>query len=119
LELENGEKFIFGNEWINKFDNSEKLFNINHNTWVYDKNNIFNNILITEILIDEYNEIYIKLENDVIIYHSIDYGDKLYIEKYSEVFDRKGNLREDEIIISEKPFNKKKSFWHYFKHFWY
>lgn len=49
--------------------------------------------MISDIVLDEYEDIYIKLENDVLIYHTTEYGDELLFDEYSKVFDESGKLR--------------------------
>lgn len=93
LELENGERYRFGNDWIDKWDESEKLIEVTHLNWGIKKNTEFNNIKISDLIIDGNHDIYIKLENDILIYHTIDYGDKLFFNKYSELFDSNGKLK--------------------------
>jgi len=101
FELENGNKYRFGNEWIDEWDESEKLSEVTHENWGIKKSIKFNNILISDIVIDEYDDVYIKLENDVLIYHTIDYGDKLFFDKYSDLFDSNGKLIEESIFTND------------------
>ncbi len=95
LQLENGKKYSFSNDWIYEWNSSEPLKEVTHKNWGIEKNLRFKKIIISDILVDELNDIYIKLENDVVIYHTIDYGDKLFFKKYSDLFDSKGNLKEE------------------------
>ncbi|WP_299442993.1 hypothetical protein [uncultured Aquimarina sp.] len=78
LELENGEKYRFGNDWIDKWDESEKLMEVTHLNWGIKKSTKYNSLRISDLIIDEHNDVYIKLENEALIYHTIDYGDKLF-----------------------------------------
>ena len=75
FELENGKKYLFGNDWIHEWDKSEKLIEVTHENWGIEKNIKFNDILISDIIVDDYDDVYIKLENGVLIYHTMDYGD--------------------------------------------
>jgi len=96
LELENGECFALGENWIEKYTNGkEKLTEITHQNWIIDKEIIYKGKSITDILTDEYGAIYIKLENDILIFHNIDYGDDLLFKKYEEVFDNNDKLTQD------------------------
>lgn len=85
IEIENNKKYIFGNDWIDKWDNSEKLSAITHNKWGIKKSIKFKNEVITNILFDDCNDIYFLLANKTIFYHNIDYGDKLFFDNYSNI----------------------------------
>jgi hypothetical protein len=95
LEIETGKKYRFGKDWISEWDNTEELNEVTHENWRIPRDITYRNIKISDIIIDEHDEIYIALENDVLIYHSIDYGDKLFFEHYSTIFDNNGKLLED------------------------
>jgi hypothetical protein len=95
LELENGKKYCFGNDWIDEWDNSKPLNEVTYKNWQIEKNLRYKNVYISDIIVDELNDVYIKLENNVIIHHTIDYGDNLFFNKYSDLFDSNGKLKED------------------------
>ena len=90
LEIENGKKYRFGNDWIDEWDESEKLIEVTHENWRISENIKFKNIKISEIILDDHNDIYIKLENDILLYHTMDYGDGLFFDEYSNMFDSNG-----------------------------
>ncbi|MGY3794036.1 hypothetical protein [Aquimarina sp. 433] len=101
LELENGEKYRFGNDWIDEWDESEKLMEVTHQNWEIKKNTKFHDLEISDLIIDEYHDVYIKLENEVLVYHKIDYGDKLFFDKYSKLFDSNGKLKSKNTIANK------------------
>ena len=129
LELENGKKYRFGNDWINKWDESERLSEVTHKNWNIEKSKKFNNVRISDIIIDDYDEIYIKLENGILIYHTMDYGDQLFFDKYSDLFNSDGKLIEENTTANnnhitmanevqpEKSINKS-NFWSKLKNIW-
>ena len=90
LELKNGQRFIFDNDWIDTWDASEPLFEVTHQNWHISNTIIFNNRIITDIILDQHKDLYIKLDNDVLIYHTTAYGDGLFIESFKKVFGKKG-----------------------------
>ena len=89
LELENNLKYDFGNNWISKWTDSEPLYEVTHENWGINKNIEYNNVIISDLIIDDEDDIYIKLKNDVVIYHTIDYGDGLYFNQFSDLFNVK------------------------------
>ncbi|WP_298760979.1 hypothetical protein [uncultured Psychroserpens sp.] len=96
LETEDKKKYCFGNDWITKWDANEHLYEVTHENWRIPRNIKYRNIAIIDILIDDDDEIYIRLENDVLIYHTMDYGDKLFFDEYSTLFDKNGKLLNEE-----------------------
>ena len=45
-----------------------------------------------ELIIDESEFVYMKLQNGLLVSHLHDFGSELNIEKYSDVFDENGRL---------------------------
>lgn len=84
LELEDGNKFVFGNDWIADWDNSEALTAVTHESWHIEPDVTFSGQLITEILSNSVDEAFIRLENNSVIYHTNFYGDQLFIEAFEE-----------------------------------
>jgi len=110
LELENNKKYQFGNDWIEIWEDSAELKEVTHKNWEVKRNIKFNNIGISDLIVGENNDVYIKLENDVLIYHTIDYGDKLFFDKYKNIFDSNGKFIKN---TTYKP-----SFWSKLKSIW-
>jgi len=54
----------------------------------------YENQKISELIIDkEYGGTFLRLDNQRVIYHNTFFGSELMIEKYSEVFNEKGDLK--------------------------
>ncbi len=129
FELENGNRYRFGNDWIDTWDESEKLSEVTHKKWGIKKSKKFNNFRISDIIVDNHGEIYIKLENGIVIYHTVFYGDQLFFDKYSDLFDSNGNLIDEDAVTnndckatvdedqSQKSLNKS-NFWSKLKSLW-
>lgn len=94
LELTNGKKYWFGRDWIDLWDESKPLKEVTHRNWGIDRNLTFEKCEIKDIIVVDHDDIYFRLENDVVFYHCDFYGDRLYFEKYSDLFDADGNLLE-------------------------
>jgi len=101
LELENGDLYDFSDHWIILWDETEPLQEVTHNNWRIKKNIQYKNQLITDIIILKDDQLYIILQNDVIIYHTTTYGDKLFFDKYSNLFDSDNTIKDS---LSEKSF---------------
>ncbi len=129
IELENENKYRFGNDWIDRWDESEKLSEVTHENWGIKENINFNNIRISDIIVDVYGDVYIKLENGILIYHTIDYGDQLFFDKYSDIFDSNGKLIEENTVanngnttmadeVQSQKSVSKSNFWSKLKSMW-
>lgn len=93
IEIDSKTKFAFGHDWISSWDKNEELYLVTHSNWEIDENLSFIGQKIKNIGVDEYNEMYFHLENDIIIYHNTSLGDQLFVTTYNDVFDDKGRFK--------------------------
>ena len=85
LEVDHSEKFILHESCIIPYE-STSLFPINHSNWYIDPDICFLNQKIADIRIGEDSLLYILLENYVAISHREQYGSKLFVRRFSEVY---------------------------------
>ncbi len=86
LELENGDRYNFSEEWIETWDNNRPLKEVTYDNWTIEKDIQFKNQFIEDILKDEHDSLYILLQNNVVMYHMTVYGDELFFKKHSDLF---------------------------------
>ena len=88
LELDNGKRYEFHYDYLCDWDDSEKIIELET-----EFKNEFTNKKIADIITDtEFNGVYFRTDNDMILYHNNDFGSELKFEKYSEVFNENGTL---------------------------
>ena len=85
MELDNGKKYAFNRDYIWEWDNSEKIIEIKTE---YKKK--YENKQILDII--NVDDIYFKMENDMVLHHDEAFGSELVFEKYSEYFNENGQL---------------------------
>ena len=93
IELDQSDKFIFADESIGAWTSDEKLYLVNKKEWGISEDVIFIGQKVKDIEINEYQQIYFRLENDVIIYHTIDLGDQLFVIHFSDLYDENGQIK--------------------------
>lgn len=93
LEFDNSEKYEFGFDWITKWDKNEKLIEVNHFNWNIDKKIVFKRKSLKEIILDEVGDVFLRLDNDVIIYQGNFNGVTLHVQEYSELFEKDGTFK--------------------------
>ncbi|WP_431127607.1 hypothetical protein [Flagellimonas flava] len=85
MELDNGKKYGFSRDYIWEWDNSEKIVELKTKL----RKEYKNKRILDLIKVDD---IYFKMENDMVLHHKQAFGSELVFEKYSEYFDGKGEL---------------------------
>jgi hypothetical protein len=88
LELDNGMKYKLEENQLSKWNENESLIQLKT-----EQNADFKNKKIAELIVEkEFNGIFIRLDNQMVIYHRTFFGSELAIEKYDEVFNEEGKL---------------------------
>lgn len=80
LELNNGEKLQLGNDFIVKWEDLQPIQLLTNKNWNLPENLVFKEQKIVDLTQNEYDQLTLHLENGTTIYHTIDYGDQLFIE---------------------------------------
>jgi len=93
FQVEGGATFDLSNESIDPWVSQEPLLPITHKQWQIEEELEFIGKRIVEIMQDEHLDIYLRLENDTLLYMTIDYGNALQVVHYQTVFDERGNLK--------------------------
>ncbi len=93
FEVEGGEKFDFGFDWIVPWHKNDTLMEVTHENWDVNPEIRFTDVAIKEIITDEAGELMIRLENDTVVFQGNHYGTTLHIMKYSDLFDTNGKSR--------------------------
>ena len=80
MELNQHEKLRLGNDFITEWNEEQPIIKLTNKNWNLPENLIFTDQKITDLTQDEYGRLALHLENGTMIYHTIDYGDQLFIE---------------------------------------
>jgi len=88
LQIDNNNMYEFAYDYICLWKEQEKLIPINSSF----RTDFINQKILEVIQEEEFNGIYFKLDNGMILNHNIDFGSELYYEEYSKIFDQYGKL---------------------------
>ena len=88
FEIDNKKKYELGHDYLSEWNDEEKIVELE-----IDFKNIRKNKKIIDVILDsEYDSVYLKLEDGMVVYHDTTFGSELGFEKYSKMFDEKGKL---------------------------
>ncbi len=89
IETDNQGRYNLGEDFIDKWESKQRLVEIKPEP--YDK---IGTLEIVDLIFEEkYDGVYLKLQNNYVIYHLTFFGSEFIIEKYEKVFDELGQLR--------------------------
>ena len=88
IEIEGGIKYELGYDYLLEWNDEEKIVELKTDF----KNKYYNKKIIDLISDFEDESIYLKLEDEMVLYHDNTFGSELGFEKYSNIFDEKGKL---------------------------
>lgn len=81
MEVDNKVKYRFGSDFVVEWNDEEPLITLTDENWLLPKGLVFKGQKVIDLeKDDEYDQWIFHLENGTTIRHTIDYGDKLYIE---------------------------------------
>lgn len=89
IETNSGKKYNLEEDNLEYWNSNEPLIELK-TTHLH---NHFNKKITAVIIDKEYGGIYLKLENDYLIYHDTSMGSEIMIEKEEEILDQNGNLK--------------------------
>lgn len=87
IEINNKAKYQLESDGLYKWNNEDEIVELETKF----KNEIKRN-KIKDVIFSKSEGIYLRLENDMIVYHDNTFGSELGFEKYSELFDKNGKL---------------------------
>lgn len=79
MELDHKTKLRFGNDFIVEWENDEPLITLTNKNWHLPSNLIFKDQNIIDLTMDENEQMTFHLANGTRFFHTVDYGDQLFI----------------------------------------
>lgn len=80
MELDNEKKLRFGSDFIVDWNDEEPITILTNENWDLPESMVFKDQKIVNLTVNEYEQLTFHLANGTTIFHSIDYGDQLFIE---------------------------------------
>lgn len=90
MELDNGIKYEFNPDFLSIWENKQGIIELESTL----KREYQDKIIIKVIIEKEFDGVYFKLANGMILYHNDDFGSELGYEPYSEMFDDSERLKD-------------------------
>jgi hypothetical protein len=90
IELDSKDKFQLADNDIRFWDDNETIYEVTHKNWDVPVSLTFNNRKIKDIGFNEYDQIFVRLDNDLLLEYRVDHGCSLDIEKFSNVYSADG-----------------------------
>lgn len=88
FELESGIKYKLEDDELSRWNENKTLIKLES-----EQNTEFENQKIKELIVEkESGGVFMLLDNQIVIHHRTFFGSELAVEKYSEVFNEKGEL---------------------------
>ncbi|MEO8151124.1 MAG: hypothetical protein ABI723_26065 [Bacteroidia bacterium] len=87
IELDHTEHYDFWKSYLNKWNSTEQLFPVSNEQWDVPDSRFFIGQKVKDIKVDHHGQVYLILENDIAIEHTIDYGDGIRIKPFKELIE--------------------------------